>query len=229
MRIRSGLLPVFSAFFAFLMAGPASAGSWITQGWYAGVSVAVTHNNADNNDIFYNPSLCTTTHTCSADNSDWGYQLFAGKQLMPYLALEFGYTDLGNTADYKYTQIFSKGTLTQKTHVLSLVAVGRLPVMQTGISLVGKVGAAKYYSRLKYDRTPNSVGFYDRKVKDSGITPVVGVGVEYDTGYRITLRAGWDRYFNIGERSKFFDVGNNRIYTAKTDVDAFYIGASYGF
>ena len=214
----------FAALAMFAAAGQAHA-----DGWYIGGGGGLSLNNAKANDLFFNPALCTTTHDCTADQRSLAFQLFVGKQLNPYLSVEFGLASLGKTADFSYSQPFSTGTLVQSTNAVFLALVAKHEIGASPISVFGKAGLAAWRGKIAYDRTPDSVFYYDRTVKEYGISPLLGIGVEWDTGTPVKLRLGLDRYFAVGKAKSPFDVNNNKITTARTGVNMVYVGATFGF
>lgn len=226
MKIKT--LSILSTTALLMAAGSAYAGTEAGE-WYVGGSLGITDNSTNGNDIFFNPNLCTTTHTCSADSTDSSASIFAGYQISNHFALELAYSDLGNTADYKYQQPFSTGTLKQDTQAVSLTGVGKHRIGSSRVSAFGKLGISNWNSEIKYDRTPNSAIFTDRTESANGTDPLLGIGLEFDVSERATIRTGWDRHYNVGERSQPFDVGNNTIKTVDTDVDVFYVGATFSF
>jgi len=207
----------------------AATGAAHADGWYIGGAAGLSKNNANSDNVFFNPSLCTTTHTCTADQKSLAFQLFVGKQLNPYLALEFGFTSLGKTADFAYSQPFSTGTLVQNTSAVFLALVAKHELGASPVSIFGKAGVAVWRGKMTFDRTPDSVSFYDRSVTNFGVSPILGIGLEWDTGTPVKLRVGLDRYFAVGKRTQPFDVGNNTITTARTGVNMLYVGATFGF
>ena len=229
MKMDKKILTILSSTALLASASSAFAGTEVGE-WYAGGSLGVTNNNTSGDDIFFNPTLCTSaTYNCSADTSDSSAAIFAGYQINNHLAVEVSYSDLGNTANYKYSQPLSTGTLKQTTKALSVSAVGKHRIGHSKVSAFGKVGVSNWHSKMKYDRTPNSATFYDREVSANGTDPLLGVGLEFDVSRNATIRVGWDRHYNIGEQGQPFDVNNNIIKTVDTDVDVAYVGATFSF
>ena len=227
MKIKT--LSILSSTALLVSAGSAFAGTEVGE-WYVGGSLGITDNNTSGDDIFFNPNYCSTTlYNCSADSSDTAASIFTGYQISNHFALELGYTDLGNTANYDYQQPLSIGTLKQDTQAISLTGVGKHRLGHSKVSAFGKLGISNWHSNIKYDRTPNSATFTDRSESANGTDPILGMGLEFDISHNATIRTGWDRYYNVGERSQPFDVGNNTIKTVDTDVDMFYVGATFSF
>jgi len=223
-------LPAASVLALLVFAAPVHAQESLLDGWYVGGSLGLARNTAGKNDLFGNPALClTAAYTCSADKTGLAFQAFVGKNITPFLAVEIGYANLGKSAAFKYTQPLSSGKLTQRTQVLTFELLGKYHFSDTPFSIFGKGGVGVWFSKMKYDRTPNSATFYDRTTHDSGVTPIIGAGIEFDTNSAVKIRAGVDHFFITGKRKVPFDVGNNVITTAKTGATVFYIGTTINF
>ena len=178
--------------------------------------------------MFFNPNICTLG-TCSADTSDTSASIFAGYQINNHLAVEVSYSDLGNTANYSFRHPLLTSTIKQTTKALSVSAVGKHRIGHSRVSAFGKAGVSNWHSKAKFDRTPNDATYYDRTTSASGTDPLLGVGLEFDVSSNATIRVGWDRHYNIGERGQPFDVANNTLKAVDTDVDVAYVGATFSF
>jgi len=117
-----GLAGVPAARAQSALGGPDSA-------WYAGGAVGQSSN-----------ALCKQPFGVGVcDDSDTAYRIFAGYQVNRYLALEFGYHQLGDTT------LSSAGlTQTVESKAFDLVAVGNLPVAQR-FGVYGKLGLHKQW------------------------------------------------------------------------------------
>lgn len=119
------------------------------------------------------------------DDKDSGAKLFAGYSFNRHVGAELSYLDLG-----EFTGSFN-GVTTQRTEVTAydLALVGSLPV-RAGLSLLGKVGAARWNvdARTAAD------------VSRSGTGLSVGVGAQYDFNARFGVRVEWERLADVGDR-----------------------------
>ena len=200
------------------------------SGWYGGGAFGLSRNNFNSDNTFNNTSLClTAAYTCTANAGGGAIEAFVGKDIGSGFAVEGGLLYLNNTMSLDYTQPFSTGTFRQSTTALKLSLVKNFDLGSGGITGFGKLGAALWSSRLAYDRTPNSATFFDRTENQTGISPVLGLGVEMKTGANSSLRIGWDHYFGMGRKTSPFHVINNTISTAKTDIDVLYVGLKIRF
>ncbi len=201
------------------------------SGWYTGGNLGVSHNDFASDDIFSAPALCVTiaSYTCQSVSTGGVIEVFAGKELRGGLSVEAGLVYIDNSAGADYQQPLSSGTLRQSTTALKFSAVKSVSLGAKGVLGFGKVGAALWSSRTSYDRTPDSASYYDRSVTQTGISPVLGLGIEIPSGSRTGFRLGWDHYFGLGKEKSFFQVGPNAVTTTKSDVDVLYAGFSVRF
>ncbi len=130
-------------------------------------------------------------------DGDAGFSLYGGYRLDEVLALEIGWSDLGNV---------NKGGDEVEISVASAAVVGSLPLRTdlTGFARLGLVG-------WNYELTRSGT-----KEKDSGTDLWFGLGLDYDIGGRSTVRFAADyltmepELSGIGqldERLLFFSVG----------------------
>ena len=165
--------------------------------WYAGGAVGQSSN-----------ALCKQPFGVGVcDDSDTAYRIFAGYQVNRYLALEFGYHQLGDTT------LSSAGlTQTVESKAFDLVAVGNLPVAQR-FGVYGKLGLY----RASLDFSSNLPGVANQSFDNTGLT--YGVGVQYDVTPRLGLRAEWQQFANMG----------GGIFISNSNIDLTSIGAIWRF
>jgi len=69
------------------------------------------------------------------------------------------------------------------------------------------------------------------KVSEDGYSPVLGAGVQYDINNNFSLRAGWDRYYDVGESSEVLEYNADgsaaTVNTLETDVDVISAGVNF--
>lgn len=148
-------------------------------------------------------------------DTDRAMNVYAGYPITSNLAIEAGYTDLDYTA--RLIQDDDTTFASQQTKGISVSAVAR-HALDRNFGIYGKAGAFAWESDVD-----SSAGAAD----DSGVSPTVGVGVEYNFSDHWGLRAGWDRYFGLGEGSKLLDGGVPS--TVDEDIDTASIGLHYNF
>ncbi|MGB0845363.1 MAG: outer membrane beta-barrel protein [Thiolinea sp.] len=209
----------FSMFASSAFAGGASP-------FYLGATIGSGHvdNGASQMD---NYGFCEKAH---ADNEDCRIgdggsvgHIYGGFQISESLAIEAGYADLGNTASYYYTDPID---VSQETTGITVAGVLRHRVSQTSpLHVYGKAGAMRWttetHSRIDYPGT----------AKDSGVSALVGAGLEYELNHNVSLKAGWDRYYDVGESAHLVEIHDHGhdINTLETDVDVYSAGVNVSF
>ncbi len=216
-----------------LLAGNAYAGGsapFYLGGTYGSTS---TDNNAGQMDDY---NICTgagsINETCTVGNDDNAYHIYGGVNISGGLGVEVGYVDLGTTANYHYSDPIN---LQQETTGVTVTGIARHRLGKTSPLIVyGKAGAVRWSSEVK-GTIANLAGtaMQDKRVKQTGVSPTFGAGVEYQINSNMSLRAGWDRYMDIGEKKtliraipaeKRFDLN-----TLETDVDVYSAGVNFSF
>ncbi|WP_028490421.1 outer membrane beta-barrel protein [Thiothrix lacustris] len=203
-------LPLVSVV-ALLCSGVALAGS--PKGPYAGAGIGF-NTSVDNNDL---SSACGVNGVLCNDycDTDKAVNAYAGYQLSPIWGVEAGYADM----DYTARIAESGGTVTgdQQSKALSLSAVARKPLARN-VGVYGKVGGAVWKSKVT-----TTAGNAD----DSGVTPTVGVGAEYNFSDHFGLRAGVDHFFSMGNDAKMINAGT--VGTVDTGISTATVGLHYNF
>lgn len=194
-----------------LFSGVAMAGS--PKAPYVGVGYGI-NTSIDDNDLSSDCGVggVACREVCDTDRA---VNAYAGYPLSPNLAVEAGYTDMDYTARIEQDGVAVRGD--QQSKALTLSAVGRKP-LSANAGLFGKVGAAYWDSEVE-----TTAGNAD----DSGFTPVVGVGAEYNFSEHMGVRAGIDHFVSMGEQSKIIESGV--VGTADTGVTTATVGLHYNF
>ena len=126
------------------------------------------------------------------DRSDTGLKLYGGYSVLPNLAVETGYANLGK---------FKSAAGDLSASGVFVDAVGSLP-LGAGFSALGSVG-------LLSGKLKNNVGG-----SDSGMSYKFGGGVQYELAKNIGLRGEWERYH--------FDALNTKASTDMLSLGANY-------
>jgi len=180
------LLPL--AIVAALGVGAAQAQD---TGFYVGGSLGRSEfQDFNGRDIDRGLSSIGVTSTTSTDDTDTGWKLFVGYQVMPYLAVEGAYTDFGDATARTLVTAPSPTTIHTKVEAdaWTLSALGMLPVG---------------YNFTVFARA--GINFWDFNVKssapgvvvsgsDDGTDWVYGVGAMYRFTPNLSARAEWERY-----------------------------------
>lgn len=153
-------------------------------------------------------------------DTDKAVNAYAGYPLSPSLAVEAGYTDMDYTArlqESAATGAAAGVTGNQQSRALTLSAVGR-KALTSNFNVYGKLGGALWKSKAT-----TSVG----DASDTGVSPTVGAGVEYNFSEHWGVRAGWDRFIGMGDGSSLIEGGVAN--TVDEDVDTAMIDLHYNF
>jgi OmpA-OmpF porin, OOP family len=153
----------------------------------------------------------------SVENNDGGWKLFAGYRFNRYLAVEGGYTYLGEYA-FAGQVIIDPGTVDAdfEAYDWNAFAVGILPLGQR-FDVFGKLGIGYWTSKLKASGTFS--GRIVQSMQDSGTDPIVAVGARFNLTSRWAFRAEWERFFNVGDATT----------TGQTNIDFWSVGVQYRF
>jgi OOP family OmpA-OmpF porin len=138
----------------------------------------------------------------SMDRTDFAYKLHAGAYVIPQLAVELGWVDLGRsrakaagaTAEIKGGGVF-------------LDLVGTLP-MGEGWSLLGRAGAFNGKAKVAVTGLPST--------SDSSTEFKYGFGIQWGLNRQVLFRGEWERYR--------LDLDGD-----KGDVDLWSVGVNYRF
>jgi len=128
---------------------------------------------------------------------DTGYKVFLGFRMARWLAIEGGYTDLGDLngarEDFSYEA---------QADLLSAFAVGILPITPRA-RLFGKIGLASWDAA-----STTTEGDAIERRDASGIDLAYGFGLGYDLTRRFGVRLEWETYdFDNTEDVKFISLG----------------------
>jgi OmpA-OmpF porin, OOP family len=143
----------------------------------------------------------------SCDDSDTAWRIFGGYQFNRHVAVELGYSTLGEAS---ISLAGARATVEAKAW--DVMAVGILPVADR-FSVYGKLG----WFKADTDLSTNIPGTANGSDSSSGLTYAIGVG--YDFSKNFGLRAEWQQYKDVG--------GDNS--GGESDVDVMSIGVVYRF
>lgn len=184
----AALLVSVSAF-----AQPASQAPAAT-GWYTGFGLGQSRLGFKTGDFNIGPAGTGI----SFDESDTAFKFFAGYRVLPWLAIEGGYDNLGrNTVNF--SNAGGAARLEYKVDALKLTGVGSFAFGNTGFSAFGKLGFG--YTRVREDSSnfPAVMARGDVSESEWKITPVIGAGVQYRLPRGLALRAEYEHYNEVGD------------------------------
>lgn len=183
----------------------------------------------DNNNIC--EGAAKNYEECRIGDGGSAGHIYGGMQLNDTFAVEVGYADLGDTASYHYTD---PATITQETKGITVAAVARHRLGKSSRMLAyGKAGLFAWKSEVNSESDNYLIPH--GSTDDSGVDPVIGAGLEYELGHNVSLRAGWDRYYNVGNNDVLVDFGDyneheiGQLNTLETDVDVYSAGINFSF
>lgn len=167
------------------------------RGFYAGASIGQS-------DVQDGCDGLSGVAGISCDDSDSAWKIFGGYRLNPNLAVELGYTDLG--------EISASGfgvNVSAESSAWELVGVGSFPI-NNQFSIYGKLGMY----RAETDGRSNVGVAADES--NTGLT--FGFGVAYNFTRAVAVRAEWQKYSDVG--------GGN---VGESDVDVMSVGLVVNF
>ena len=141
--------------------------------------------------------------SCSDDNKDTGWKTFAGLQLNPNAALEFGFVKLGDATIDGTDSVFGNTKTTVEADGFFVAGVGFIPLGRNA-SLMAKAGLFKWSADLTIDTSIGSAA-----EDDSGVDLLFGLGAVFDLSRNIALRVEWERFADVGDEDT----------TGQSDVD----------
>lgn len=200
--------------------------------FYLGGSYGVSSydNNAgqmDNLDICKNAS--SQNQKCTSEDNDSAGHIYGGLQISEGLGVEAGYINIGTTADYHYSDPIE---IKQKTTGITLSGVAKQRLSKSSpISAYGKAGVVRWSSETTV--TSDNPTLHGLKISEDGYSPILGAGVQYDMNNNVSVRAGWERYYDVGEKSEILEYNANgsaaKVNTLETDVDVISAGVNFSF
>ena len=181
------------AVFVFLMAMIAST-SALAQNVYVGVGAGQVSADID----------CELDITCSVDDSDTGYKVFAGYKFTPNFALEGAYIDGGEVSESGTDSFLGTASGKIETTGFNIAAVGIWPVSKR-FSIQGKAGVFIWDMDISVDSSSQG----SASQSESGNAGMFGVGATFYFT---------ERFGVLVEYEKFLNVGNADV-TGESDVD----------
>jgi OmpA-OmpF porin, OOP family len=218
-----------------VLAGVASAfacGAALAQpahqrGWYVGVSLGSSTASFDRE---FRDSLDDAIFLTSAitldEKSGYG-KLYAGYRLLPWFALEGGFTNLGSfTGTNQVTTSTGPGTVVAEVESRGIHIDGVfLLATQTNFTPFGKVGIVLAGTRIEYSAS-GSVGIVGDPVHEQGDGFFkLGLGIDYTFNRNISGRVELE-HMSAGRKNRRSPEEDFNVFE---HVNAFSLGVSYRF
>lgn len=179
---------------ALAAAAPALAQSPSATGWYTGFGMGQSRLGFKTGDFAIGPAGTVATF----DDSNTAFKFFAGYRVLPWLAIEGGYDNLGRSS-VSYSGAGGTARLDYKVDALKLTGVGSFAFGNTGFSAFGKVGFGYARVRENTNNFPPVVARGELSDREWRITPVVGAGLQYQLPRGLALRAEYEHYNEVGD------------------------------
>lgn len=170
---------------------------------YAGVSAGYAMQGNACNMPFFEGS-------CEDGSAAW--KVFGGTRINPMLGAELAYTRLGSSE--KNGVIGEQGVkITNQISGYQLTGVGYLPINNIpNLEMTGKAGAM-FWERESSEALGLEPATHST---DDGISPMVGLGAQYQLDQNLHVRTEWEHVFNTGSGSDH-----------ETDADNYSVGLMY--
>lgn len=171
-------------------------------GWYAGVGVGQSSADVE----------CFTDISCNVDDEGSAFKIYVGTQFTQVLGAEFGFIDFGSFGVEGTDSLFGTVDANVKGNGFFAAVTGAIPMGE--FSFFGKAGLARWDVEADVNTSLGS-----GSDSESGIDPLVGVGLQAMVGQTTALRFEWERFMDVGDE-------NN---TGQSDVDVISLGVVFKF
>ncbi len=137
----------------------------------------------------------------SCDKSGFGFKVVGGYQVMPNVAVEAGYYNLG-----KWTASFPWGTGTLKTDMKTAgfgAGAALSAEIAPKVNVVGRLALASMSTKLSASLAGNSAS-----ESESNVAVILGLGI----GYAVTKNLSIDATFDTGKHDFDGETGTARVF-----------------
>jgi hypothetical protein len=186
---------------------------------YLGVAAGFTRSRLGKDGVDALLAGTGTSGITSVDDSDRGIKLYGGFSVLPYLALEAGYTDFGRFRFHSNRTSVGGGIFfggDSAAYAVDFSALGTLPL--GSFSLFARGGFSVWQVRANTNRTVAG-GTISTSEQASGVSPLLGLGGAYRLAPHISLRLEAERHFSVGGEKTL----------GKRDLDLMSLAVQYHF
>ncbi|HPQ95715.1 MAG: outer membrane beta-barrel protein [Thiothrix sp.] len=180
------------------------AGLMITGTAMAGAGGGMLHNMGlpQESHLYAGGSFGIASHAEYDDGTTGVGKLYAGLRANYLVGVEAGYMNLGDTEtaglddgpDGEPGQGRNSARITSSTSGLYAAGIAYLPLVQNA-ELMGKLGAL-YWDRDSGKQVERTGEYH--QANDSGLSPLLGVGAQYQLGQNLHVRGEWEHVFGAG-------------------------------
>jgi len=167
-----------------VMIGTPAGASDFANGFYVGGNGGLADNLSVCDEIGnpVSPSSC--------DDSDFGWQVFAGWQIVKWIGIEGGWTDLGQSSFMS-----AAGELTQvDTGGFQVNAVATVPLLEKA-GVYFKAGAFVW----DVDVAQTDVLNVQQEISEKGVDYVLGIGLRYPLTETLGVGIEYQRFEDVGD------------------------------
>lgn len=174
-------------------------------GWYGGIGVGQSKFKSQSSTCASLKPILNPRTSCTFDLKDTGWKLFGGYQLNEYAAIEAGYLDFGKmkanaNGTLISTSTAATGSAEFKAKSFDVAAVGTMPIGEA-LGIIGRAGLFLWEVEAPASATTISGGTTSSaNPKKTGFDITIGAGVKYEFTKKVSMRAVWDRYKNVGDQ-----------------------------
>jgi OOP family OmpA-OmpF porin len=206
---------------ALLMTGGLLAGQAVAAetGGYFGVAAGQTKAGIDEDEANSDLAALGLGATTTVEETDTGFKIFGGYQFTRNFAVEGGYTNLGKATLHSDITSGGIGTADGEWTAFSidLAALGIIPFGDR-FSLFGRAGVSIW--SLDADFTGQGPGGTATESESkTGVSPLLGLGAAFNITESISLRAEYERHFDVGDEET----------TGTSDIDLISLGVLFRF
>jgi opacity protein-like surface antigen len=232
LRRHGTCLAAFAVVSATLVATPTFAGN----GLYVGATVGTSLFHQDVNDMdnavreaFSQAHYVVTSSTSTLDKSGVTYGGIIGYQIVPQLAIEASYTDLGklryhsnNTLLTGFLPLNARADFDAKAKGPTLAVLGILPLSKQ-FEIFARAGIFFAKTTLDADifvvTDGQTAGRGSAVQTANSVDPLIGGGLAWNVSKQFKIRAEYTRYSNVGDKDK----------TGEINIDTFGAGVTFSF
>ena len=205
-----------------LAAAFTSANAWAQaadpRGFYIGLSAGQSSVDIDDGDV---PTVGgATASSVSKDETDSAFKIYGGYRILPYLAVEGGWADLGKFRVGRNVTAPLAGSLSAEIEASGpyVQAVGILPLQRFELFATAGLMYATTETTFSTSGAVVLVPGVASTEKDSEVEFKFGLGASFSFTRNLAIRAEYERFFDVGTSD-----------TGEGDIDLLSVGIVFRF